>query len=153
MPTAPRQHRQAGYQPPAVRRKEHDRRRGTAASRGYDHRWNEFAAAIKRDRVFCDLCSTIGHETAIISNGVADHIIPVTGPDDPLFWEPTAVWALCVACDRWKSINFDGSYGSVKNVAKDRSVAGVERRRMEIVERFRVAQTERGVVRIPTGQP
>jgi 5-methylcytosine-specific restriction endonuclease McrA len=143
MPKAPRQHRPAHWVPPAVRRKEIDARRKPASERGYNTTWHKFSAAIKSERLFCELCLTIGKETPIVGDGVTDHIIAMLGPDDPLFLDPAAVWALCVSCDRWKSIHFDGTYGGPKLVATDRTLAGIEQRRREIIDKFKAEQARR----------
>lgn len=149
MPTAPKTHRPSHYIAPSERRKQHDQKRDSAKERGYSSTgaWNRFSVSIKRERLFCELCSTINIVTGIVDKGcgITDHIVPLEGKDDPLFLEPQAVWALCIKCDRWKSINFDGSYGARKIVATDRSIAGVQQRREQIVQRFKAANNPPGV--------
>lgn len=34
---------------------------------------------------------------------VTDHIIPITGPDDPLFWDPENHQTLCENCHNQKT--------------------------------------------------
>lgn len=41
-----------------------------------------------------------------------DHIIPVTGPDDPLFWEPSNHQGLTKACHSRKTARDDGGLGN-----------------------------------------
>ena len=149
MPNAPR--RRSDSKPPDNRmRLDRERFRGTAHSRGYTGSWNEYAANLCLERIFCELCMAIGIETPIVRErgknetgrrrkivSVVDHIIPVIdGQNDPLFWETWNHWCLCVACDRWKSATFDGGYGrDVRPVARTRQ--GANQRRLEVI-------TERG---------
>lgn len=145
MPKAPKQHRPAHWVHPAVRRREIDRRRASASERGYTTRWHKFAEAIKRERIFCELCMVVGIETPIVDNGsILDHIVPVNGPDDPLFYDASAVWGLCRACDRFKSIHFDGAYNGPKLIATDRTPTGIAKRRQEIIDKFKAERARWG---------
>jgi len=40
-----------------------------------------------------------------------DHIVPVTGPDDPLFWREDNHQPLCHACHSYKTATQDGGLG------------------------------------------
>lgn len=156
MPRAPTTHRPPGWQPKPerdkVRKRLHDDRRGTAHQRGYTQRWAEYSRAKSQRDVFCALCLTIGVETDITRVektdssaprqkpvGCTDHIIPVDGEDDPLFWEDGNHWSLCRACDSWKSINYDGGYGQAKKHAADRTLDGVAKRKAEVIRKFKEA--------------
>lgn len=138
MPTAPKQHRPRANQ--ATQHKPPETR-GTATQRGYNWQWAKYARQLCQERILCELCSECGRLSPVVRpekagrsvTSIVDHIVPVNGPDDPLFWEPVNHWCLCVACDRWKSIRFDGSYGHTKRVAGDRSLAGIAARRAEVV--------------------
>lgn len=149
MAMAPRRHNN-GRPPNRQRQKDYDRWRGTAHSRGYTGSWNQYAANLCRERVFCELCMALGIETPIVRDwrenttgerrpivSVVDHIIPVIGgQDDPLFWETWNQWCLCVECDRWKSARFDGGYGrDVRQAVRTRQ--GAIQRRREIVDERR----------------
>lgn len=139
MPTAPKQHRPPGWQ--AARkdeRKQHDRWRGSATERGYNNAWRKHAQALRQERAICELCmESTGTVTPAADDrtGMVDHTIPVTGPDDPLFWEPANHRVLCIACDRWKSNKFDGGFrGRSQAMQAVRTVDGVARRWWEVVE-------------------
>lgn len=81
MPSKPPAHRPPGWKPPAVRRAEHDRERGTAAQRGYDAAWR----AVRRQ--FLDAhpkCCEHGCELAATD---VDHIVSVKdAPELRLHW-------------------------------------------------------------------
>jgi 5-methylcytosine-specific restriction endonuclease McrA len=128
-----------------------DERRESSSSRGYNQAWADYAAALRMEHVFCELClEACGIETPIAgqiklasgrmrSQGVVDHIAPVHGADDPLFWVSENHWCLCQECDAFKSLEFDGRYGKQKRVVNDRTAMGIERRRAEVIEARRKA--------------
>ena len=149
MPNAPKRH-QPHYRDLKAERRAVDRLRGSAASRGYGTRWNAYSRQLCEERVFCELCITIGIETSIVRApageaggkiiSVVDHTIPASGPDDPLFWESLNHRCLCVPCHTWKSRKFDGAYGNPVK-ACGHSADTIEHRWAEIVREFAV---ERG---------
>ncbi|MDA8123447.1 MAG: HNH endonuclease signature motif containing protein [Deltaproteobacteria bacterium] len=55
--------------------------------RGYDSRWANYRASYLRQHPLCVRCQRPAT--------MVDHIIPVTGPDDPLFWPETNHQSLC----------------------------------------------------------
>lgn len=71
--------------------RENDRRRGGATERGYDARWGKFRVAYLRRHPICT-CGCGGAAREI------HHIVPVKGPDDPLFYEESNLLALTKAC-------------------------------------------------------
>lgn len=78
-----------------------DRRRGTAAQRGYTARWARYAKAYlaRPENKFCALHLDDG------CAGVAqcvDHIIPPASPEDPLFWEGGNHQPACIHCNSVK---------------------------------------------------
>lgn len=137
---------------PSVPVRTADERRESSSARGYGTAWTKYSLELRRERVLCELClAACGVETGIAgqtttasgrkrSQGVVDHIVPIDGPDDPLFWEPLAVWCLCNSCNDFKSRLFDGTFGARKQHAEDRTLAGVSRRRAEIVLQMRVSR-------------
>ena len=137
MPTAPRSHRPAHYQPPAEQRREQDRRRLTSRERGYSARWDNYAKALRQERAICELCMEASGTVTPAADkrtGMVDHTIPVDSADDPLFWEPTNHRVLCIVCDRWKSNVFDGGFsGKEKSRPSVRSIDGVAMRWAEVV--------------------
>jgi 5-methylcytosine-specific restriction protein A len=97
----------------------YDDRRGSASSRGYGSRWRAyvewFVAELFRlavDRA--GLCGarlpgtpdTLDSRCAaagfIVVGTVVDHIVPVTGPQDARFYEPSNHQLLCESCHNAK---------------------------------------------------
>lgn len=82
--------------------------RASAAKRGYGRTWREYRAAYLAEH---RACVGVKGEHARGCNGLAavvDHVRPVRGPGDPLFWEPTNHQSLSSACHNLKSER-DGS--------------------------------------------
>ena len=67
------------------------RERGSAATRGYDSRWGRFRAWYLRQHPIC----SCGCGRAAIE---IHHLIPVTGPDDPKFYDNNNLVALTKEC-------------------------------------------------------
>lgn len=83
------------------RERAEDRRRGTAAQRGYTARWARYAKAYlaRPENKFCVLHLDDG------CAGVAqcvDHIVPPASPEDPLFWEGGNHQPACIHCNSVK---------------------------------------------------
>lgn len=75
-------------------------RRPSAARRGYGHRWRRYRAAFLRRNPLCRRCLRKGITAAACE---VDHVRPVSGPDDPLFWKPSNHQALCKPCHSRKT--------------------------------------------------
>lgn len=88
----------------ALSYKRQDELRGTASQRGYGSRWARYARIYKRANPLCRACEAQGIVTPAY---VVDHIEPVTGPDDPLFWEPSNHQGLCERCHSIKRVTED----------------------------------------------
>ena len=84
--------------------KRYDEQRGTAAQRGYGSRWARYARLFKRANPLCRACLLRGRVTPV---EVVDHIAPVTGPDDPRFWDPENHQPLCERCHNIKRATED----------------------------------------------
>ena len=94
-----------------------EQRRGSASSRGYGSRWRRytdwFRGALTRNQVAV-LCgarlpptpptrdSRCAAEGLIVLGTVVDHIVPITGPDDPHFYDPRNHQLLCERCHNAK---------------------------------------------------
>lgn len=80
--------------------KAYDKQRGSAYKRGYTKEWSRQAKAFLAlpNNQFCKLrlkgCTGLAE--------CPDHIIPVTGPDDPRFYDKTNWQASCNHCNRLK---------------------------------------------------
>jgi 5-methylcytosine-specific restriction enzyme A len=73
----------------------HDAQRGTANSRGYNYRWQQYTKHYLRKNPLCAMCQREGRVEAAT---LVDHIIPVQSADDPLFWDPKNHWGLSRRC-------------------------------------------------------
>lgn len=78
--------------------------RPSAAARGYDRRWQRYRLMFLRRNPLCAGCQRVSAEHV-------DHIQPVKGPADPLFWEPTNHQGLCASCHSQKTAREDGGFG------------------------------------------
>ena len=75
-------------------------RRGSAAKRGYGLKWQAYTKAYKARHPYCRPCEQKGRKTP--TWGV-DHREPVTGPSDPLFWDPENHQPICKPCHNAKT--------------------------------------------------
>lgn len=73
--------------------------RKTAAERGYDYEWTQYSLAYRKHHPLCAICLRAGRTTPA---ELVDHIKEVSGPDDPLFWEPSNHQAACRECHEKK---------------------------------------------------
>lgn len=94
-------------------RKQADQRRGSAHARGYGRRWTETSRLLRRTTLrYCgdrmpgappttdSRCPQDRYRRTL--SQVIDHIIPVTGPNDPRFWDSTNWQGLCDTCHNTK---------------------------------------------------
>ena len=95
MPMRPNRHipkgTKQGREAKRERDKANDRWRGSAASRGYDSRWQEARRAYLDANPLCCMCGADGRVTAAT---VVDHRIPHKG-DAALFWDRDNWQPLC----------------------------------------------------------
>ena len=71
------------------------RRRARTAARGYGARWQRFRLWFLKRNPLCVKCQRAAVHV--------DHIIPVTGRDDPKFYEPGDHQPLCHSCHSRKT--------------------------------------------------
>lgn len=81
-----------------------DRRRGSSTARGYGARWRRYRDWFIERHPVC-ACGCEQPSTDV------DHIEPVTGPDDPRFWDPTNHQALTHECHSKKTATENGGFG------------------------------------------
>lgn len=74
MPEVPPTFRPPWQQGRRESRRQHDRRRGSAAQRGYDHDWRRLAEQVKAAEPLCRMCRAAGR---LSETEVVDHIVPV----------------------------------------------------------------------------
>jgi phage terminase large subunit-like protein len=75
--------------------RQYDRWRGTSASRGYDRKWKKVRDAYLAEFPLCEVCST--PDNPVIAT-LVHHDPPVTGPDDPGFFDPDRLQSICPPC-------------------------------------------------------
>ena len=90
----------------------YDLLRGSAAQRGYDARWTAYSRQYRKDYPLCVRCLAAGLLVSVERGGHVDHIKPVTGPHDPLFWDPANHQSLCRSCHSEKTAAEDGGFGN-----------------------------------------
>ena len=86
---------------------------GSAASRGYDHRWQKARAVHLAGEPLCRRCLAQGLTTAAT---VVDHIRPHRG-DMALFWDQGNWQSLCKPCHDIKTAIEDGGFGGEPRVS------------------------------------
>jgi 5-methylcytosine-specific restriction protein A len=88
-------------------------KRSTPADRGYNARWRRYSTEYRNRNPLCVECMKRGKLTPVIGGmGCVDHIVPVTGPDDPLFWDESNHQSLCHTCHSRKTTTEDGGFGN-----------------------------------------
>lgn len=89
---------------------ENDRRRGTAAQRGYGSRWQRARLAFLAAHPLCEMdCAREGRVTVAT---VVDHVVPHKG-DPVLFWDEENWQAGCETCHNRKTARQDGGFGRI----------------------------------------
>ncbi|MEC0248902.1 HNH endonuclease [Paenibacillus chitinolyticus] len=89
-----------------------DRQRGTAAARGYGHKWRQARLHFLQQHPLCKHCMDKGKlEPAT----VVDHIVPHKG-DMTLFWDRGNWQSLCGACHSIKTAKEDGGVANTKSI-------------------------------------
>jgi len=74
----------------------------TTKERGYGWQWRRFAKAYLQCNPWCVDPEGVHPRRQLVQH--CDHIKPVTGADDPLFFEEINVQGLCIACHNRKTI-------------------------------------------------
>ncbi|NSW92832.1 MAG: HNH endonuclease [Firmicutes bacterium] len=87
---------------------DYDERRGTAAQRGYDVKWQRARKVFLTRHPLCVECQKQGR---ITSATVVDHIMPHKGNQE-LFWDETNWQPLCKWCHDRKTAREDGGFGN-----------------------------------------
>lgn len=88
--------------------KSQDDRRGTAASRGYNSRWQKARETFLRRNPLCRMCLDAD---LIVQAEMVDHVIPHRGNQD-LFWDTDNWQSLCQRHHRIKTASEDGGFGN-----------------------------------------
>jgi len=88
MPTAPKRYG-------AGKKQKRVDRRISVRKMGYTYKWSKYSKQYRRENPECVGC---GQPADCV-----DHITPVTGPDDPLFWDDSNHQSLCTSCHSKKT--------------------------------------------------
>lgn len=99
MPMMPGSHRPPGARARVEANREHDQRRGSAASRGYTGAWAKAADGHRRRHPLCRYCelAAFGGRPRVSPAELVDHLYPHKG-DRAVFWL-RALWvSCCKAC-------------------------------------------------------
>jgi 5-methylcytosine-specific restriction enzyme A len=79
------------------------RERETASQRGYGSKWRRYAQRFRNRNPLCVRCPSDNPSPAEL----VDHIKPVSGANDPLFWVPSNHQGLCWSCHSKKTTTED----------------------------------------------
>lgn len=114
MPTAAPKHcykrlGAAHVAPRTQQQRKYDARRGSSSQRGYGYKWQQYSRAYRAKHPLCHLKLT---DCTGLSEAV-DHIVPVNGAADPLFWRADNHQAVCKSCHSVKTAREDGGFGRV----------------------------------------
>lgn len=94
-------------------RRENNRLRVSSSNRGYDSKWRKYRVRFLRKNPLCVLCKEEGKITPATD---VDHVIPVIGPSDSLFWDESNHQALCHSCHSKKTASENGGFGNKKRL-------------------------------------
>lgn len=90
-----------------LHKRSYDRQRGTAAQRGYSHKWALYRKRFLSRSPLCVICEREGKITPAT---VVDHIKPHKG-DQALFWDTSNHQSLCKRHHDIKTAKEDGGFG------------------------------------------
>lgn len=83
---------------PIVRRV--PKRQQRSGSSIYGHRWAMYSRQYRNEHPLCVACGRLAHHV--------DHITPISGPNDPLFWDTGNHQSLCRSCHSKKTVKENG---------------------------------------------
>lgn len=85
-------------------RRQQDSRRGSRRERGYTVAWDKYRLNYLKLNPLCVHCLSLGVYTPA---KIVDHIIPIDGNSDVLFWPEWNHQPLCHACHNTKTFRHD----------------------------------------------
>ncbi|HHH0073588.1 TPA: HNH endonuclease signature motif containing protein [Yersinia enterocolitica] len=85
-------------------RVQQDSQRGSRRERGYTPRWDKYRLMYLKAHPLCVHCEKQGTYTPA---KIVDHIIPIDGGEDVLFWPESNHQGLCVSCHSRKTTTQD----------------------------------------------
>lgn len=96
---------------PKRRKQKTKESRPSSSARGYGYRWEKYSKQYRLQHPLCVHCLKRGITTA---TECVDHIEPVSGPNDPLFWDPDNHQSLCNTCHGIKTQTEDLGKGRTR---------------------------------------
>jgi 5-methylcytosine-specific restriction protein A len=91
--------------------RQYNKYRGSAASRGYGYRWQQYTKVFLREHPLCE-CEECLEQGRVLPATDVDHRIPVSGSADPLFWDPNNHQALAHECHSRKTARENGGFNN-----------------------------------------
>lgn len=88
-------------------------KRPSAAKRGYGWKWQGYSKSFLKGRL-CIGFPRGFHGAVRVPATQTDHVIPVEGPTDPLFWDKDNHQGLCDECHPRKTAMEDGGFGHMR---------------------------------------
>jgi 5-methylcytosine-specific restriction protein A len=108
MPMRSKSHRAPGARTEAERQAWKDANRGSAAKRGYGHRWRQLRDSVLKKEPLCRMCDAEGK---VVAANEVDHIIPHKG-DQALMFDRSNLQPLCKPCHSRKTATEDSSFAA-----------------------------------------
>ncbi|PHM48580.1 HNH endonuclease [Xenorhabdus miraniensis] len=84
--------------------RQQDKQRGTRTQRGYSNQWGKYRMMYLKANPLCVHCLKQNSYTPAT---IVDHIIPIEGDSDVLFWPESNHQSLCHACHNRKTVQTD----------------------------------------------
>ncbi|MDC9594996.1 HNH endonuclease signature motif containing protein [Xenorhabdus sp. IM139775] len=85
-------------------RRQQDKQRGTRTQRGYSNQWGRYRLHYLKASPLCVICLKTNIYTPAT---IVDHIVPILGDTDVLFWPASNHQALCQTCHNRKTVQTD----------------------------------------------
>ncbi|MDE9470868.1 HNH endonuclease signature motif containing protein [Xenorhabdus bovienii] len=85
-------------------RRQQDKQRGTRTQRGYSNRWGRYRLQYLKAHPLCVHCL---QQDIYTPATIVDHIIPILGEADVLFWPESNHQSLCPPCHNRKTVQTD----------------------------------------------
>lgn len=102
--------------------------RPNARQAGYTTAWDKYSRARLQEHRWCVRCEAAGRDNLA---SVTDHVIPVEGAADPLFWPSWNHQSLCTTCHQAKTASEDSSRARRPVDYRAARAAALERLRKE----------------------
>nr|WP_314590693.1 HNH endonuclease [uncultured Serratia sp.] len=108
--------------------RQQDAKRGSRRERGYTPKWDKYRLIYLKAHPLCVMCEKEGIYTPA---RIVDHIIPIDGGDDVLFWPQTNHQGLCQSCHSRKTTTQDPTTKQQRKAGKFRALEEAAARRWD----------------------